>query len=563
MKKSILLGLFALCSQTGVAVAQMVFQASDSITVNNISAGVGAFGNIFDELPPGGYPLPHCEFPRGSGKHLNFTAALWLSGYDGSGQLHVAAQTYRIDGSDYWPGPIDGSAPLSYAESYKWGKVWKVSRSDIDVFRAAVAHDETNTPQSILTWPGKGNSFAKGNDGYALHITKDMAPFVDVNGNGVYDPLAGDYPDIKGDQALWCVFNDNGPVHSQSRGKPLGVEVHTMVYGYKRNTLVDNVLFYEYDIINRSANTYTDTRAALWDDVELGYHLDDYVGYDASHRMGITYNAMGNDGQNGSFPDISYGVHVPVTGLSMVSLPGDGAGSYVPAGSFSLYNNDLSVMGIPDSDIEYSNYMRSKIRNGVHIRSSFKGPGMGCDTLGWGSGVGTGPLCNFLFPGDPSDPNAWSECQCGDIQGDRKFILSSGDFSLAAGGTARVALAFMVSPEAGGCGTVSFADIKSLADTAWRVYHDPLLPNAVAEVGKNGVRMYPNPAHDELHIEDMKNGGGDAAIAVYNITGQKVNVAASRRADGYTLEIGALPAGMYHIEYVRGNMRQAANFVKN
>ena len=106
----------------------------------------------------------------------------------------------------------------------------------------------------------------------------------------------GEYPAIKGDQALWWVFSDNGPTHTETNGKPLGVEVHVMAYAYKRGTLIDNVVYYDYIVINRSANAYSNFRIGLFDDMDLGYFDDDFIGFDSSRRLGITYNGTDCDG---------------------------------------------------------------------------------------------------------------------------------------------------------------------------------------------------------------------------------------------------------------------------
>ena len=41
-------------------------------------------------------------------------------------------------------------------------------------------------------------------------MNRNLAPFVDQKGDGIYDPTEGDYPDIEGDQAIWWVMNDVG-----------------------------------------------------------------------------------------------------------------------------------------------------------------------------------------------------------------------------------------------------------------------------------------------------------------------------------------------------------------
>src|SRR5829696_4852877 len=50
---------------------------------------------------------PQYEIPKGGGIHSLFSGALWMGGVDASNNLKVAAQTYRQDGSDFWPGPLD------------------------------------------------------------------------------------------------------------------------------------------------------------------------------------------------------------------------------------------------------------------------------------------------------------------------------------------------------------------------------------------------------------------------------------------------------------------------
>ncbi len=56
------------------------------------------------------------------------------------GQLHIAAQTYRQSGNDYWPGPLVGDT-LTYATSQSWAKIWKVDRNDIFYGNYTHLHD--------------------------------------------------------------------------------------------------------------------------------------------------------------------------------------------------------------------------------------------------------------------------------------------------------------------------------------------------------------------------------------------------------------------------------------
>ncbi len=537
------------------AQAQLPFSTKDSVNINNINAQVLVHGDMWWDPALG---VAKCEFPKGSGKHIGFMSALWMSGYDAGGQLHVAAQTYRQDGNDYWPGPLDASDTLTYANSQKWAKIWKVNRTDIQSFLAITSHTTTNTPAAILTWPASGNANAAGNGGAALTIAAgtNMAPFVDLNGNGVYEPLAGEYPDVKGDQALWYVFSDNGPSHQVSMAAPLGVEIHAQAYAYNRTGLINNIIYYEYLITNHSANTYHNFRMSQFSDVDLGYYNDDFIGYDSAHRMAITYNGAALDGSAGGFPANSYGAGAPVVGVTMVVLPGDTGTSYVPAGNFDYYRNDASVIGNPTNGVQYDGYMRGAIRNGDPFTNDFTGAGHVTQAYG------SGPTVRYVFPGDPSDTSQWSECASGNSPGDRRFIISSNDFNLAPGQTKKIVMALVTTDTGqGGCPNVNFNDVKTVADTAWHYYYHPFPLAVDGGIMKNedGLIVYPNPANDKLYITTTTN--ADAQIAIYNTVGQLINVPIT---GGRIKEanISNFPAGIYYLLYRSGTTQQAIRFEK-
>ncbi len=534
--------------------AQSPFSTSDSVDINNINARILVHGDMsWDPVSQ----IAACEFPKGSGKHINFASSLWMSGYDAGGQLHIAAQTYRQHGNDYWPGPLGVSDTLSYATSQDWAKIWKVSRNDISNFLSLSTHTIANTPQTILNWPAKGNTHAAGNSGASLTITTDMAPFIDLNGNGTYEPLAGEYPDIKGDQALWWVFSDKGSTHNETNGRPLGVEVQSMAYAYNRGTLIDNVVYYDYKIINRSTNSYSGMRIGLWDDVDLGYYNDDYIGYDSTHRMGVAYNGTSDDGllASPSHPHNSYGKNIPVVGMTMIVAPGDVGTSYAPAGSFINYTNGYDP---PTVDTEYNNYLHAKSKDGRHYIHDTTD----IDFMG----IPSGPDVDFVFTGDPGDTNQWSECSKRDNPGDRRFILTTGDFSLSAGGSQHFVLALVTTdPDTmNGCGSVTFDSIKIVADTAWAVYHNPPPPNSVNNIElAAAISIYPNPAHDLPYIEHVYEPQNEAFITVYNSIGQTIAVAIDKAQTKDKIDISKLVPGAYYLLYRSGNIQRGMSFIKN
>ncbi len=552
--KITLLCISVLLSAPVSTIAQIPFNTMDSVNINKINASVLVHGDMWWNPVT---QRAHAHYPANSPASVNFIGSLWMSGYDAGNNLHVAAQTYRQDGNDYWPGPLNSSGALTYATAHNWAKIWKINRTDIQYFQSLATHTTTNIPQPILTWPGRGNTYAQGNGGVPLTITDNMAPFVDLNSNGNYEPLLGEYPDVKGDQTLWWVFSDNGPTHSQSDGIPLGMEVRAMAYGYNRGTLIDNVVYYDFTLINKSANNYHDVRLALSDDIDIGFYLDDYIGFDSTWRMGIGYNGTNDDGGAAGHPDNSYGVNAPMTGVTMISLPGDVGSSHVPVGSFVYYNNDNSIIGNPTTDSQYNNYMRAKLRNGQHFKKNTHMPGVPCNAYS------SGPDYNYVYTGDPSDTTEWSECACNNNPADRRFVLSSNDFTFNAGNSAHIVMAMVVADSAGGCPVASFDKIKIVADTAWKNYYyppAPLPPSGVNDIEKTtALHIYPNPAKDKLYIVHT---GKEGTVIIYNSIGQVINAPVTFGNNKYVADLSKLPAGLYNVLYREGSLHTTAKFIK-
>ena len=554
MKRAISILAFNFCSMLGIH-AQTPFLTMDSININNITAAELVHGDTWYNPA---YPGPpyyvscsnYCVLHDSLTKNISGMGSFWMSGYDSSNQLHIAAQINRYTGIDYWPGPFDLGDSCSYTNSQNWNKIWKVNESDIITFLALTTHTISNTPFSILSWPGQGNIYAQGNSTY-LTITNPMAPFVDLNGNGIYEPLLGEYPKIKGDQALWWVFNDNGATHNQTKGNPLGVEIHVMAYGYKRGTLIDNVIYYEYEIANHSPYNYANCRVAQMDITCAGTSLTNYIGFDSVWRMGIAYSGENGFRPCGSPPNLPWTAS-PMAAVTMIVLPGDTSITYVPAGSFTYFVNDESIIGIPTVDTQFNNYMRAKIRNGTHISDDFVGPGT--QTKGYGAG----PDCNYVFTGDPAVDSQWSECVCYNNPGFRNFILSSNDFTLNANSSVKLVFALIATDSlAGGCPVAQFTGIRIVADTAWGNYFNPPPQLEVQNIiPAQHFEIAPNPASSLIYIKsDLQIN----SVELYNIVGQKI-LEKAPNSNQTELDLSALNSGVYMVRmngcYVRKIIKQ-------
>ncbi len=506
--------------------AQTPFNDRDSLNVNNLNVRMMVHGDMW--FDPATYQA-HCKFPANDQRSLHIASALWMSAVDPSGNLHISSQTYRQVGSDYWPGPLDGSGGLDYATSAKWAKLWKVTRDEIAYHKDNATRTISSTPTSILSWPGKGNSYATGKGGAPLTVDREMAPFVDLDGDGMYEPLNGEYPDFRGDAALWWVFSDNGPTHTETNGVPLQVEVHAMAYAYKRSTPIDNVVYYDYTIENRSSVDYSQFRMAVWDDVDLGWYLDDYICFDSARRMGIVYNATNDDGASAGHPAGSYGINPPASGITLIRVPGDAGATFIPMGSFTNYNNDPSPQGNPVLPVEYDNYMRGRMRSGAHFQEN------GVDV-------------DYVYTGVPSVAGDSSECEKVNIPGDRRVVMTTRSFSLPVGQKERLVYALVASAAAGGCPSVNLSGLNTIADTAWSVYYNPPPELGVNDrmAGSGAISVYPNPAHDVLDIDGARQG---ATITVTNLLGATVASAVYSGVGTFKVYLKELPVGLYVVRY--------------
>ena len=396
--------------------------------INNINATFLGDGSCFlsQEYVLGEISgCPTWEVPAGSGKQTIFQHALWFGGLDADDHLHLAAIKYgQINEQYFLAGPLKTTdATIDLMTALKYHHIWNLTREEIDHFIAHHAEDNYEAPEDILTWP------AHGEGDYA----QNLAPFVDVDSDGRYNPEAGDYPDIKGDQCLFFIFNDNYDCHLGS----FGLEVHAMVYAYNApdDEALNNTVFVNYKFINRSANDYHGVYLGLWTDWDIGYLMDDYVGCDVQRNSCFCYNGVPVDGDG--TPD-AYGDNPPVQVLTILAGPYSDAHERLGLSGFMFFNNYNGDNGDPSTPYDYYNYLRSLWRNGQPMRYG-------------GDGYNNGTLdlpCKYMYPGDSDPENIgtngiqpegygtngvyWTEEQCGNTPDDRRGLASVGPFSFPA-----------------------------------------------------------------------------------------------------------------------------------
>ena len=183
----------------------------------------------------------------------------------------------------------------------------------------------------------------------------------------MYNPLDGDYPgydlnratdcrtsrktDLYGDENLWWVFNDKGNVHTETGSNPIGMEIRAQALAFNSNDEIANMSFYNYELINRSTFTLTETYFGVFVDPDLGNAWDDYVGCDVMRGLGYCYNADEDDEDNGG--SRGYGAQPPAIGVDFFEGPyqdSDGIDNLFGIGEGEALNGVGYGDGIPDNE---------------------------------------------------------------------------------------------------------------------------------------------------------------------------------------------------------------------
>jgi hypothetical protein len=548
-----------------------------TLDINNVRAGIANRGDMHWDLGGSGNAL--YEVPKGSGKNSNFASALWIGGLDAGNQLHGAAQTYRQGGVDFWPGPLDTiAATIDTTTSKNFDKIWKVSYTDINNFITAYNSGSVVATPDMLTWPAHGNG----------SYSRNLAPFVDHNGDGIYNPNDGDYPKIKGDQTLYYIYNDKLAAHSTSF-TPMGIEVQGMAYAYGCPTSVNGrneltyTTFYDYKIINRSSNNYHNVYVGLWSDVDLGYYGDDYIGSNVSNNYGFAYNADSYDESVGSTQ--GYGNYLPAQGFNILRGPianlNDGIDNNnngvtdepnedCKLNKFNFFNNMFpgvpSNTTDPNTGQEYYNYLTGFWKDGTPFT---------CGGNGYGGVTNT----NWVYSGDPvnsgvnTDPsNICSYWVENGVPGDRRMILSSGPFNLNAGQVQEVEYAFVTSFDSSAAGDSHIALTKLKSDiqkvnTFYTIVNKPnclqSITVGITEVPKQSdFTLFPNPAKSLITISSTINGTVKVNYEIVDVLGKVVMQNDNGSSEKFSININDLNPGIYFLRLHVNNSVVVKKFVK-
>lgn len=517
MKKFLLI-ILALVTAKTFSQTAAVGTSSQWLDINNVKARIMNGGDLWRYTGAGGYIVPANAAPQVSSQ---FVGGLWIGGYDASNQLHVAAATYRQNGNDYFPGPLDANGSTTTQTCANWDVMYKVNRSTIDSFNL---HLFTVTPNSIKLWPGKGNPFNTNTVGG----TQDLAPFIDTDADGIYNPSNGDYPSIRGDQEIWWVMNDVGNTHTETNGAQLGFEFHCEAYVFTSNVCLNEATFYHYDVINKGNNNYHSCYIGVWDDADLGSYVDDRMACDSTLNLGIIYNADSFDEPT----PVGYEFNPPMTAIQLLSSPTNYFGGMGTMTNCMTYVNNFSGNGNPVTANNYYNYLSSVYVDGTHLTY---------DSTGYGGTSQT----NYQFTSFPDNGSGWSSCDSNVIPTDLRMISSSGPFLIPAGGNIHFDFCVLWDSTINTWPCPTFTYIRQKAICA-KSYFDSLTASVHENNFSSTLKIYPSIiSQGEKIIVEGKN---ISSLKIFSVTGielQSKKVFAN--ADSF-IETTDLPAGIYFVQ---------------
>lgn len=519
--------------------------AQQVLDVNQVSTVVRPNNSLFWDQQQS----PSYEVPKGSGKNSLFLGNLWFIGKNvATDSLHGFADRYHVNGSDTYAGPLktDGSASTDMATVLNFGRVWKVTHTDIAALQQAYLTGTLSSglyvpPADVAQWPANGPS------GYAA----TLAPFYDANGDNLYNILDGDYPLIKGEEMTYWVLNDTYGNHYESGAAPMGAEIRIALYACKNldavgnDDIVNYTTFLEYEIINRSQRTYKDVYAGFNTDIDIGFAYDDFVGCHVDADAFYAYNGDGYDNQD-------YGYDWPVQSIQF--LEGKQTAGRTLS-SFISYVNGNGPNGDP----------------GVGQTSAFYNL-----ITGYGNGVpygNTNMLTHYMFPGasDPThvgtggvDPgfNWWQFGLCDTCLStpafDQRAVGATGPFQLAPNGSVKVVLGLITTFDStlSMVGRIEKNRVQNKMLKQW--YTDNAMPCVYSNLGEeesvapSRLVLYPNPATSTARIEGGKI-NANTRYVLTDVNGKTWLSGKAQQEGWLSLDLENLAAGVYFVKLTEDN----------
>ena len=509
------------------------------INANNISTYM-MYRGIFDQYSftqnTSGF-----EWPTGSNKHVIYTSGL-SAACQINGQL---AQTMCSYYGEYLPGAIING---QFDDSNIF-KLYKVSRTD--------------SPSSS-DWANWGCMVPYG------------APYVDVNHNGIYEPLI-DTPGVKNAaQTIFvCLSDYDSTTRNSGEGfgggitsPMMGIELHLTKWSYTYPSFND-VIFTKFEILNKGGSAWNNTYFAIVSDPDLGDPSDDWAGCDTIRNMGFCYNGDDNDPIYGTAP--------PAVGFDILKGPVNKRVSPNVTYNMTSFVRFVSPGGNPpnESDPDGEPYPAYHMMRGLKKDSST-----------WADRTQPTPWGNHkkskkIFYGDPETNEGWTAAKgyvstwlqdstgyfLSEVPGDKRIVIGMGadNYTMYNGDTAVIWLAQLVAR--GSSNLNSVTKLKQLSDITQTFFESNFtigINQISSEIPEKYSlsQNYPNPFNPSTKIKYSISQLIDVKLVVYDILGRKITELVNEKQtpgiyevvfDASSEKYQSLASGVYFYRLTTGN----------
>jgi len=481
------------------------------IAVAGMNVLIEALGDFVEPQFDG----PGFEVPAGSGRSSLFYTSLWAVANNANG-LSITRTAYPDPFGNFnigllRAGPTANNLDLTYSDRYH--EVWKLDNGLVWDHISNWGNPGYVLDRNLAAYPANGNT----SNGERLNL----APFEDLNGDGMYQPGQGEFPVFKGDVSTYTVKSDSKSA-TQPNDNPVGLDVISQNYAFDvpQGDPLYQVMFTENNVINRSGVVYDSLWISFFIDFDIGAPLDDYAGSDSTLNMVFGYNGD-NDDQN----------EVGVLGY----------GAVPPAQGMVLLNHELSSAVLTDGifsvDSNLYNNVRGRLADGSPMNSPLSG------------------ATQFIFHGDPNDPSAWSEVSAANAPDDRRMFASVGPFLNVQPNQElcfEVAHIYARDSTTSNLSNVALLKQRASAVQSWYDQNTLGCGQYIAlsvheeQPEYDQFKLYPNPALQLTTL--LRTGSGEGNILVRNIDGRVLQrYALKPHVRSIDVDVSSFSAGTYLI----------------
>jgi hypothetical protein len=499
-----------------------------------------AVNNIKVSLDPSGaigysnYNPFYFHVPANGNVPAMYGGFFWVGGKDELGVARTLTPDWYDDKTESRFGPFNYDyydlTEIEYDLLYApYNRVWLVSKADILYHQLHFNDDDYIMPEAILNWPGNGDI----DNGFSAQL----APFIDVNNNLIYEPNLGDYPLIKGDAAIFAMYHDNILYETDAEvNLNTNIEVHVLMYAFEAapTDYLGNTLFVDYTIFNRGDFDFDSLYGGSFVDFAIGANDDDYCGSDSTLNLFYGYNGDLADG-----PSEPHYNTLPALGCLPLSHP---------LNSFMFLNSDFSPLGYPDNSEQFLYALDGKFGDGVQMT-----------TGGNGYNTSATDYTNYMYHGNVNDTTQWTEITESNTPYWRRGVGSIYLDKLSPGNSRCATFAYVFADAGSTISNTESVDLLKTYSSQTASFYQTTdtigcLETTYIPLSNNNLlssevfNVYPNPAETTLYLTTGFQANTNFSFSIYSMTGSLIfqqSITNNTDAQTHSININQQATGAY------------------